>query len=132
MAKHKVQKKKPAIRTVNDIRREKAKAQERLAYSESLIQEDWDVLKDQVRPSAMINMADRLLPWLGNALPLGRIASSLTGLLFKKGKGDEATEETQDTDSKQTKGWMSGWYRYVLPFIGGAVAMASLFTRKSS
>lgn len=132
MTKNKAQKKKPVIRTLTDIRQEKAKAKERLAYSESLIKEDWQELQDQVRPSALINMADHLLPYLGNILPVGRIISGITNRLFKKGKDDETTEKAQDIGSKQKGRRMSGWYRYVLPFIGGAVAMASIFTRKSS
>jgi hypothetical protein len=132
VTKNRAQKKKSAIRTLHDIKREKAKAQERLAYSESLIKEDWQELQDQVRPSALINITDRLLPYLGNILPLGRIVSGITNRLFKKGEEPDTTEKTQDNSSKQKGGWMSGWYRYVLPFIGGAVAMASIFSRKSS
>ncbi len=132
MTKNKAQKKKPGIRTLTDIRREKAKAQERLTYAESVLKEDWQDLQDQVRPSGLIGMFDQVLPYLGNVLPLGRIVSGITGRLFKKGKEDEKTEKTLDTENKQKSRLMSGWYRYVLPFIGGAVAMASIFRRKSS
>jgi hypothetical protein len=124
-----------AIQSLEDLRREKAKAQERLTYTESLIEEEWETLRDQVRPKAVLSNVERLLPLLTNAGPLGRITSGLANALFKRKKSSSAQEEAPDNDKSQRSGnsWggrlKKGFYRALVPFILGTAATATFFQR---
>jgi hypothetical protein len=124
-----------AIQSLEDLRREKAKAQERLTYTESLIEEEWETLRDQVKPKAVLSNVERLLPLLTNAGPLGRITSSLANALFKRKKSAGERAEPSDAGKSQDSGnsWTGrlkkGFYRALVPFIIGTAASATLFRK---
>lgn len=134
MARNKSGKRKEPITTLHDVQREKAKAQERLAYTQSLIEEDWDTLQDQFRPSAWLSMADRYIPFLGNVLPLGRVISSVFGNLRKSQSADNSKddEEEKAEESNDQKGehWVGSLSKWLLPFLTGAVAMSAIWSRR--
>ena len=126
------------IKSLSDLQREKAKAQERLTYTQSLIEEEWDTLRDQVRPASLLGNIERFLPLLTNFGSLSRITSSLLRSRAKgKKAADQKQENTDETAGKDPKeGWASwlkkGFYRALVPLIVGTVASTALFRRNRS
>lgn len=131
---HKKRKRKSEIRDLNDLRREKAKAEERLNNTQSLIEEDWYALQAQFKPSALVSMADRFVPFLGNLLPMGRVISNLFGSFKRQRKAEpEAEDDDEEMDDTHTNKSKSGRFflSVLLPFLTGATAVAAFLGRRA-
>jgi hypothetical protein len=131
---HKKRKRKSEIRDLNDLRREKAKAEERLNNTQSLIEEDWYALQAQFKPSALVSMADRFVPFLGNLLPMGRVISNLFGSFKRQRKAEPEANDDDQRDNTNTNKSKSGRFflRVLLPFLTGATAVAGLMGRRAN
>lgn len=128
----------PPIRSMAELKREKAKAYERLSYTQSLLEEDWQSLQDQLKPSAMLGSIDRLLPLISNLGPVQRIAGRLFRSFFSKDQKAEAEpDERSDNANSRSAATEPGFgkrvrrtlYRALIPFAIGTALTTAIFRR---
>ena len=133
MAAKKKKQKKP-IKTLQDIRREKEKLKVALDYSEYAIEEDWEELVETVKPSNVTRYIDNILPYMGNVLPVSKIAYWLIPNLFSRKKRTEAEEpepekeKSTETEEKPSFGkrFKRTFFRTMIPFLIGTASSAAM------
>lgn len=134
MRKSRYRKKVSTIQTLNDLNRERAKTKERLAYTESLLKEDVEDLKEQVKPATILSSAEKLIPFLSNVVPLSKVTSALFQNVFKgKKQHDDAEddeEEAQSTNYSAGSKFKKTMYQLLLPFGVGIATTLAIFKGK--
>ena len=139
MGAKKKRKKKP-IKTLADIRREKDKLRVALEYSEKSIAEDWEEVTESVKPKNLTQVINNVLPYIGKALPVSKLAFRLIPGLFSRKSAATGKEESPDEEKDQQeagedakpslgKRFKRTMVRTMVPFFAGTAASAALLFR---
>ncbi len=139
MAARKKRRKKKQIKTIRDIHLEKEKLLVALDYSEKAIEDDWQAVKEKVKPKGFTQWIDNALPLLGQALPISKLAMKIVpSILSRKSSVKENTEsgeeenEESDADSPGLGDRLKkGFFKTLAPFLAGTLASASILFRTS-
>ncbi len=135
-------KKKKRIDSIQDLQVEKEKLSVAIEYSEKAIEEDWEEMKDNMRPRGLGRLINTGLPLMGQALPIGKLAFKLIPNLFGSlgGSSDKENDQKDEDlgestgEDKQATGWQNwfrkGFFKSLVPFIAGTLASATVLFRK--
>lgn len=142
MAKKKKRKKKNRIENLRDLQAEKERLGVAIEYSEQAIDEDWESIKGSLRPKGIGQWINSGLPFLGQVLPVGKLAFKLLPNIFRAWGGnddmenhrtDEENRQYRKEDAQDTgkrKWFKKGFVKSLAPFLAGTLASAAVIFRK--